>query len=129
MQCKNCGREVSALAEKCPNCGTTLRESTGASVQRTIHTNNTTRTRVINRTVNGVTSGAESKMLPGFLCGLCLAMIGAIIGMCMFSNGSYERRTFMKGWRIGFAIVAVIAIIIGIVYGVVLAKTLNGYYY
>lgn len=39
-----------------------------------------------------------SKMGLGVLFALFLGVIGLLIGICMYSEGSYERQTFVKGW-------------------------------
>lgn len=40
----------------------------------------------------------------GVLLGMFLGVIGLIIGMCMYESDSVERKTFTKGWVIGFII-------------------------
>ncbi len=104
MFCKTCGREINDDAVICPNCGC----ATGKS--------------------NSPITTGESKKGIGVLFGFFLGLIGLIIGMCIYKEGTEERKTFMNGWVISFIITMVISVIIGIAYGATIASLL-GYYY
>lgn len=100
MFCRTCGREINDDAVICPNCGcATGKKSTP------------------------VTTG-ESKKGLGILFGFLLGIIGLIIGICMYQEGTEERKTFMNGWVISFVIYICISVVIGIIYGVTLSTLL-----
>lgn len=80
MFCKNCGKEVSDNAVVCIHCGAAIDKNP-------------------TRTLSG-----ESKTGLGALLGVFLGIIGLIIGLCMYPAESVERKTFIKGWGIAFAI-------------------------
>ena len=50
----------------------------------------------------GNTNGGASKVGIGVLCGF-IGLIGLIIGLLLYKDGSLERKTFLKGWQIGRA--------------------------
>ena len=87
MYCKNCGKEVNDNAVICVHCGVALEQKK-----------------------NGLSG--ESKTSLGALLGVFLGLIGLIIGLCMYPSDSVERKTFIKGWGIAFAISFVICIIL-----------------
>ncbi|MBO5304818.1 MAG: zinc ribbon domain-containing protein [Clostridia bacterium] len=114
MYCSNCGREISNMVESCPNCGAVLRGHSNVA-----RTNANTRAR---SDYHGRTG--ESKQGMGVVFGLFLSILGLIIGVCMYSDGTFERSTFMKGWGIGFGISIAIGVISGIIYGAVIGGIL-----
>lgn len=61
------------------------------------------------------TSTPESKTLIGALCGVFIGLIGLVIGLLLYKDGSYERKTFIKGWLWAFVIAAVVEVIATIV--------------
>ena len=67
----------------------------------------------------------SSKKGVGVLCGLFLGLIGLIICLLLYKEDSYERKTFMKGWTIGFVWAIVIGVIIGIIYYIVMMNMIN----
>lgn len=87
MYCRKCGKEVDDEAVVCIHCGCALREYE----QR----------REYNEPKTGI----------GILMGLFLGIIGLIIGICLYPDGTVARRTFMKAWGITFAVCAGIGII------------------
>lgn len=56
----------------------------------------------------------ESKTGIGVVCGIFLGLIGLIVGICSFKEGTYERKTFIKGWAIAFGVTAGIEIILSV---------------
>ena len=105
MYCKNCGKEVNDNAVVCIHCG--------VAIDNKPATNSLT---------------GESKTGLGALLGIFLGLIGLIIGLCMYPSQSFERKTFMKGWGIAFAISVVVGIIL---YVAVIGSVLGAasYYY
>ena len=81
MYCKNCGNEINDKAAICIHCGCATGNNN--SIEE----------------LSGV-----SKKTAGFLMGFFLGLIGLLIGICMYPSNSYERKTFIQGWGIAFAI-------------------------
>lgn len=98
MYCKHCGKEVNDNAVVCIHCGCSLQEKN-----------------ILNN--NGITESG-SKTTLGLLLAFFLGLLGLIIGVCLYPSGSYERETFMQGWKKGFAISIIIGVILGgVLYG------------
>ena len=57
----------------------------------------------------------ESKTAIGVVCGIFAGLIGLIIGLLLFKDGSYERKTFIKGWLWAFCIAMAVEFIATIV--------------
>ena len=123
MKCSNCGREVSVLAEKCPDCGKVLHAITVKEHSSDGKAGSKTTTRVVGRAIHSApqsrkaTVDKNSKLEAGILCGLFLSIIGLIPGLLLFQNGSTEQQTFRKGWRIGFGVCIILGVIIGLSVG------------
>lgn len=96
MFCKKCGEEINDEAVICPKCGC----ETGFKKDEP----------------------DEPKTGIGILLGLFLGIIGLIIGLCLYKEGTVARKTFLKAWGITFAI-TVIAIII--IYSIILNNINN----
>lgn len=79
MYCKKCGAQIDDEAVICPKCGC----ETG--VKKTVNTEND-----------------ESKTGIGAIFGIFLGIVGLIIGICLYKDGSIARKTFIKGWLIAF---------------------------
>ncbi len=60
----------------------------------------------------------ESKTAIGVVCGLFLGLIGLIIGICLFKEGSFERKTFMHGWLVTFVSVVAVGLFLVIIYSI-----------
>ena len=91
MYCKTCGNKINSKAVICPHCGC----ATG----------------------NKKSSG-KSKKGMGVLSGMFLNVIGLVVGLCLYESDTTERKTFVKGWTIGFvleivAVIVMYAIIFG----------------
>ena len=107
MYCKNCGKEVNDNAVVCIHCGAAIAKEKGYDCSNLT---------------------GESKTGMGVLLGIFLGIIGLIIGLCLYPANSEERRTFLKGWGITFAISIVISIILyASIYSCVIAGI--SYYY
>lgn len=103
MFCKNCGQQVDDKAVVCIHCGCSLEEKK--------------------------TEDNESKTTIGVLMGLFLGIIGLIIGLCLYKEGTYARKTFFKGFWIAFGISIAVSIISGIIYGATVGSLLGSFYY
>ena len=87
MFCRNCGKEISDKAAICIHCGC-------KSV---------------------IELEPESKKGLGVICGIFLGLIGLLIGICAYREGSLERTTFMGGWLPSFIITASCSILLPII--------------
>ena len=67
----------------------------------------------------------HNKHTMGILMGLFLGLIGLIIGVCIFPEGTTERSTFVGGWTMGFLIDCVIGLLAFIVYFVYFGKLMD----
>jgi len=67
----------------------------------------------------------SSKKTIGVLLGLFTGLIGLVIGLLLYKDGTPERETFMKGWTIGFVVDIVLAVILGIVVGIWYSSMIN----
>ncbi len=67
----------------------------------------------------------QSKKDVGVLCGLFLGLIGLIIGLLLYKDGTYERPTFIKGWTTAFVAALIIGVVIGIIYYIVIINAIN----
>lgn len=101
MYCNHCGKEVDNKAVVCIHCGCSLEKEM--------------KTRPEDK---------EAKTGIGVVCGLFLGLIGLIIGVLCYKEGTIARKTFMKGWGIAFGISVVAGIIVGAVYGAALGSML-----
>ena len=69
-----------------------------------------------NNNQNNYQESHTSKMGLGVLFALFLGVIGLLIGICLYSEGTYERKTFVKGWlNTFFTILGIVAVLIIIV--------------
>lgn len=58
----------------------------------------------------------ESKTGIGVVLGLFLGIIGLIIGICIYPEGTVARKTFIKAWAWTFGVTAVVAVVIVIIF-------------
>ena len=77
MYCKKCGKEINDEAVVCIHCG--------CAVAKEVEKDH-------NQPKNGI----------GFLMGFFLGIIGLIIGICLYPEGTIARKTFIKSWCITF---------------------------
>lgn len=64
---------------------------------------------------NNITPQGESKAGVGVICGLFLGLIGLIIGLLLYKDGSYERQTFIKAWVITFVVEVAIGFVLWLI--------------
>ena len=106
MYCKYCGRYI-ANAAFCDFCGQAVNAPPYA--QPHVAPNQPNRSYELDREDY---EEAPSKASMGVLMAFFLGLIGLIIGICLYKEGSYERKTFIKGWLITFFIAFAIEIIL-----------------
>lgn len=92
MYCSKCGEEIMDQAVICPKCGceTNVKKSQYEYPD-------------------------EPKTGMGVLFALLLGVIGLIIGICLYKDGSVARKTFIKGWLITFGVCVALLLIYSIV--------------
>ena len=74
MYCKKCGEEFDDNASVCPKCGASTKE------------------------VSSDPKYNQSKTGMGFVMGFFLGLIGLVIGMLSYPEGTVARKTFIKSW-------------------------------
>ena len=57
----------------------------------------------------------SSKVKLGVLFACIFNFVGLIIGLCMYSAGVYERKTFIKGWGMTYLVVIGICLFAGLI--------------
>lgn len=67
----------------------------------------------------------KSKAGIGFVCAFFLGLIGLFFLFC-WPAGSYERKSFVKGWMITFFVCLAIGVVFAILYFTVFASMLAG---
>lgn len=92
MFCQKCGEEINDEAVVCTKCGCAVEKNS-----------------------KPVSVPDEEKTGIGIAMGLFLGVIGLIIGLCLYKDGTIARQTFIKSWTITFCITFVVGLIIGIV--------------
>ncbi len=105
MFCKKCGEEINNEAVVCPKCGCSTKQE------------------------NIDPKFRESKTGMGVLMGLFLGIIGLIIGIVIYPEGTVARKTFIKAWLTTFLICFAIGVILGIVIVAGASTTISNYYY
>lgn len=73
----------------------------------------------------------NSKVGIGVVLALFGGLIGLIIGLLLYKDGTYERQTFIKGWLWTFVISMAVSIVIGVVFFAVFYGNMAsyGFYY
>lgn len=99
MFCRKCGAEIDDEAVVCVKCGCAVEQKT---------------------TTPAVVD--EPKTGMGVVMGLFLGLIGLIIGICLYKEGTIARKTFIKSWLITYLVT--IAVII-VFYVVVIASAVS----
>lgn len=85
MYCKKCGEVIDNDAVVCPKCGCST------NVVQNNHKYNVSKTGM------------------GILMGICLGLIGLVIGIVNYPEETIARKTFIKAWLITFLISLVIS--------------------
>ena len=93
MYCKHCGKEIQDGSDVCLYCG--------ASVET-------------KEEFNALKENDRSKTGVGFSLGFFLILIGLIIGFAIYPPDTEARKTFKKGWLIGFLSAFTLGFIIGL---------------
>ena len=108
MFCKYCGKLIPDDTKVCPYCDRkTNQNEIGNSVYSDFKTN-----------PNGIENrpySAESKTGMGVLLCLFLGFLGLIIGLLLYSAGTYERESFISGWSKCFFAEIIIGLILGVI--------------
>ena len=68
----------------------------------------------------------ESKTAIGIVMGIFLSLIGLVVGLILYPSGSFERKTFTKGWLIAFFVMLAIEVILFIAFGGMLTNFVSG---
>lgn len=92
MYCPKCGKEVNDEAVVCVNCGCSLQNKPDTKPEHN-----------------------ESKTGIGVVLALFLGLIGLIIGICIYPEGTVARKTFIKAWGITFGVAVAVEVILMIV--------------
>lgn len=100
MFCKKCGKEINDDAVVCVHCGCSVEDKKPVSN---------------NQDFNAPKTGM------GVILGLFLGIIGLIIGILIYPEGTVARKSFIKAWGITFGVTLAIEIVFGIILGVVAA--------
>lgn len=111
IRCPNCGKEMLESFEFCARCGAKLK------------TNEQTRYKTVN-----YYDSQESKTGLGVLLAILLGVIGLIVGICLYPEGSYARKSFIKAWVITFAIEIGITVLLLIILLSIYASSLAAFY-
>lgn len=96
MYCKHCGKEVNDNAVVCIHCGCALDSYVPPKTSE----------------------NDESKTGMGILMALLLGVIGLVVGICLYPENSFARKTFIKGWGITLAISIGAGILLGVLYAI-----------
>ncbi len=107
MYCKYCGKEIDDNAYSCIYC----RRATDRGLRYAAQTS-----------APQTSSVGNSKTAIGIILELFLGILGLIIGLLLYKDGTTERSTFLKGWLIGLAVSIVLGLII---YGIYMAVLVN----
>ena len=102
MYCRNCGKEIDDKAVICIHCGCAVME---------------------NQTPQMNPEYAQPKTGMGILLGL----IGLIIGIAIYPEGTIARKTFMKSCLITIGISLAVEIVVGVVYSTILMSMFMAY--
>lgn len=103
MFCPKCGKEVEDDAVVCVHCGRPLE----MNYHHEHHNHNR-----VNPEYD------QPKTVIGVLMALFLGVIGLLVGVLMYPEGTVARKTFMKSWIITFVIVTAIGIIGSVVFSI-----------
>lgn len=100
MYCQKCGKEIDDEAVICVHCGCEIQNSSKNKKEF-----------------------QESKTTEGVLLGLFLGLIGLVIGIVMYPEGTVARKTFIKAWLTTFLIYIGVCFLIGLISGIALTTT------
>lgn len=104
MFCQKCGKEIQDDADVCIHCGHAVNKNEPSHAK----------------------DYKTPKTAIGVLLGFFLGLIGLIIGVLMYPEGTVARKTFIKSWGITYAVTFAIEVLLIIIYAFVVPR---GYYY
>ncbi len=107
MFCKKCGKEINDDAVVCVHCGCAVNDKKPASNAQDFNT---------------------PKTGMGVILGLFLGLIGLIIGILIYPEGTVARKSFLKAWGITFGVAFAVELIFGIILGVAAAEMADNMY-
>ena len=105
MFCQKCGEEIHDEAVVCTKCGC-----------------------AVEKNQKPAPVPDEPKTVIGVVMGLFLGLIGLLIGICLYKEGTIARRTFIKSWAITFAITTAVIIVFYIIGIVAAMSAINNLY-
>ena len=108
--CKICGKEITEDDMICMGCGCKLSYNIDWGEKKHAEQSSQQVPQSYNRDEQG-----EDKTGVGVALGLFLGIIGLVIGMLMYPSGSYESKTFLKGWLWTIVTCVILGIVIGII--------------
>lgn len=101
MFCPKCGKQVLDDAAVCANCGCSLEKKKENSADYN-----------------------QDKTGLGVVLALFLGVIGLIMGLCLYPEGTVARKTFLKAWGITYGVTIAFAVVLMIIiFSTVLAAT------
>lgn len=100
MFCRYCGKEIEEDSSICWNCGEFLTNNSDED-------NKTKKQDSLSTHPNFSSSSAieTDKAAYGVLTCIFLGLIGLVIGVLIYPDGSFRRKTFLKGWLITFIVI------------------------
>ena len=104
MYCKNCGQQIPDDAQFCSSCGYSTGSRPNNNEQNT-QPQQTTNTNTQNKEHN------EPKTALGVIFSLFLGLIGLLIGILLYPEGTVARNTFIKAWLITYIVTMAITLV------------------
>lgn len=103
MYCRDCGEKIEDDASYCMYCGSATKEEVEIVKKNPEHD--------------------EPKVFMGVLMAMVLDVWGLLLGLLMYPNGSFARKSFIKYWVVTIVVKIVVEIVISVIiyvtYGVV----------
>ena len=88
MYCRKCGEQIDDEAAYCIHCGCATKDVTQVTIVNPDHD--------------------QPKTLMGVMMSLFLGILGLIIGVLMYPEGTVARKTFVKAWVTTLVVTVVI---------------------
>lgn len=106
MFCRKCGQEIDDEAVVCIHCGCAAKDVQPQPAQ------------VVNPSHN------EPKTILGVVAALFLGLIGLIIGICAYPEGTVARKSFVKAWVVTWLVSVAVIILFYIIIIAVAASSM-----